>query len=1062
MQQRRGAAKRWLRWRRSTTHGAGCSTDDWQHIGRAGRQLASEMITSAKADAGTNTDWAYPEHSAAANTTTQRPSSGRNERGRGQTNRRAVPLLLLPSSVSPCSLLPLASCSSALLPVHQRYLLTLALSTYLCSQHARRSAAAALAMLSFRRKSSLAVAGKSDVATSPPAPPSALVDDKVQAHDDEREDIFGAILSSASSKQQPPATAVARDEYSKDEPADEEKEGKRSLPPAPGSVHAVVAPPALPSFSRPEITPENLRALTAIPSVERGVDESKEAGAQSEQQHVRKTSSTALIAELLGAQHVAPALAPSASPASRAALSPPPLLSGATVQVETTQRRELPVFNMREFHGEMEQKAPAVPPPTPLASALSVSSPPSPLRRSPPPAPPRALPPPMANVPSDILIDTASPSAASNSRLPPMAPTAAFARSPPPRPSQLSVVRSTPPVAAVSDEGVPSAAYVPALATASVANPFDDEEYDEVEGQVRTAAPVQRLRVVAVAAYSTAAPDQLSLAPGEELDVVDDSHANWTLVCNAQGSRGLVPASYVRKQRKEEAGSTGVGGAAGPPLARRQSSLSSHRRTVSQPSLQMLAQQPRSPITLSVPASPVHMIPPPVPASPSTSPPLSTLRLPPPSPSTSSAPIALRSPPPPSQLPPLPRPLSTPPSPAAAVPPAPLLLPSPLASHEPKSPSLHTAGFARPTSPAIQPRSPSFAPAPPIRLLPASPSAPEPVAPAPAMLVCEAAHSYTALAADQLSLALGEKLLLVDRHHPHWWKVVNGAGDRGLVPTTYIKLLEAPSAATSSFAPPAKPPSVPPPQPSAVLSPSASALVAVPPSLTQVRSPPPPPTTPRPSPPPPALSPTLPAASSQPPMPPPLTIPHPARSIQQQVAATPTAASITASSATSAAPHHRHSMSLNTISAPAKRTLPAALTIGSAPSTPVAAVEQPAFPLPPSAAARTAPMPPPQPRPPAHIAATPLAAAAVPAAVTPSSASPAAVSVGTLVAERGEAVHSFDATDGVQLSVCKGDELFITQRLETGWSVCRLLHTGISGLVPTSYIRSTTDRPSAA
>ena len=63
------------------------------------------------------------------------------------------------------------------------------------------------------------------------------------------------------------------------------------------------------------------------------------------------------------------------------------------------------------------------------------------------------------------------------------------------------------------------------------------------------------------------------------------------------------------------------------------------------------------------------------------------------------------------------------------------------------------------------------------------------------------------------------------------------------------------------------------------------------------------------------------------------------------------------------------------------------------------------------------------------------------------------------MAERGEAVHSFDATDSVQLSVSKGDALFIMQRLETGWAVCRLLHTGITGLVPTSYIRSTTDRP---
>ena len=157
-------------------------------------------------------------------------------------------------------------------------------------------------------------------------------------------------------------------------------------------------------------------------------------------------------------------------------------------------------------------------------------------------------------------------------------------------------------------------------------------------------------------------------------------------------------------------------------------------------------------------------------------------------------------------------------------------------------------------------------------------------------------------------------------------------------------------------------------------------------------------------------------------------------------------------------PQPRHSMSLNTISAPLKPALPTALVTASVVATPtarVAAVEQPAFPLPPTPAARNTPLPSPAARASPHVAAVPQPTGA---AAAGAAGAAGAANTSALVAERGEAVHSFDATDSVQLSVSKGDALLIMQRLETGWTVCRMLHTGITGLVPTSYICSTTER----
>ena len=339
-------------------------------------------------------------------------------------------------------------------------------------------------MLSFRRKSTLPFGGKIDAA-SPPLPPSALVDAKEIEPHDEHEDIFSAVLSSASSKQQRASLGTtAKDELTKDKFDDDEKDGKRSPPPLPLSERPPPPLPSLPSLNKPEITPDNLRALTAVPSVDRdvAVDESKEAGQQ--QQHARKTSSSALIAEILGTQNAASS-AVSTAPAPTTVLSPPPLLSGASMTVETPQRRELPLFNMREFHGEVEQPSPAAPPPTPIAASSAPSKPPPPLTRSPPPPPYRAVPSPISVISSNPFAVSASPTMSSSARLPPMVPTAALSRSPPSRPSHLFASMVSPPV--FSDEGVPDTphAALPPIAAPAASNPFDD---DEVEGYVRSAA----------------------------------------------------------------------------------------------------------------------------------------------------------------------------------------------------------------------------------------------------------------------------------------------------------------------------------------------------------------------------------------------------------------------------------------------------------------------------------------------------------------------------------------------------------------------------------------------
>ena len=846
-------------------------------------------------------------------------------------------------------------------------------------------------MLSFRRRSTIAAGGKGD-AVSPPLPQSAIKEAKEaeRADDDDVGDLFSAVLSSArSSSQQSP---VMVDERIKESAmVDEEKsgDGKRVLPPPPlpYDERKLLSPPSLPSLSKPEITPDTLRALTAVHSADKegAADEAKNA-AQQPLHHERKTSSSALIAEILGNKGISVPSAANASlsSASSITMAPPPLLSGASMAIDVQPRKELPRISMREVYGEVDYPTPIAPPPTPAANTLS-QSPPPPHR--PPPPSPAHVPPPFPNTPSNpFAADTpSSPHAPPPSapRPPPAPSPSSHPRSPPPRP--LPPASAAPPPFApplspvVSDEGVPSAPVLqrPAEAVVGV-NPFDDDEGAR-EGVVV---------VVAVAAYSASAADQLSCAKGESLDVVDGSHPGWTLVRNARGMSGLIPASYVRKWRKEDAEGASAA-AAMPPPAPRQLSVTSHRRTASQP-----ASLPTPPS--SSPASHVRL----PPASPSSTAAVSPLRLQPP-PSPASRPVP----------PTLPRPLSIPTAAGGAACASPNALSPPPVVSRPRAPSVPMTPVAR--RPLALPTSASFS---------STPEAAVSGAAVTAMEVCEAAHSYAALAADQLSMTAGEKLLLVDRHHPHWWKVVNGSGETGLVPTTYIKLMEAPTPTASSYSPHSRPPPNPPAQ-SNIRSPPALSVPAPPSPLPQNSHSLPSPTVA-------ALQP-----SSSP--------PHPARQIQQQLVITPTAASQT--------PQHRHSMSLNTISAPFKPAPPAALTAASAPPTPIsartAAVDPPSFPLPPNAAARNSPLPSPSARPPPPTAA---ATAAVGVA--------AVVGSGALVAERGEAVHSFDATDGVQLSVSRGDALIIMQRLDTGWAMCRLLHTGITGLVPTSYVRSTTER----
>ena len=59
--------------------------------------------------------------------------------------------------------------------------------------------------------------------------------------------------------------------------------------------------------------------------------------------------------------------------------------------------------------------------------------------------------------------------------------------------------------------------------------------------------PPPTLTCTALYDFTATAPDQLSMKEGEQLSVLEENlEGGWTLVNNCQGSRGRVPASYVK------------------------------------------------------------------------------------------------------------------------------------------------------------------------------------------------------------------------------------------------------------------------------------------------------------------------------------------------------------------------------------------------------------------------------------------------------------------------------------------------------------------------------------
>ena len=56
-----------------------------------------------------------------------------------------------------------------------------------------------------------------------------------------------------------------------------------------------------------------------------------------------------------------------------------------------------------------------------------------------------------------------------------------------------------------------------------------------------------QFKVVAMFAFQALEPTDLSLAPGEELEVLDSSQEHWWRARNQDGQAGMIPANYVRK-----------------------------------------------------------------------------------------------------------------------------------------------------------------------------------------------------------------------------------------------------------------------------------------------------------------------------------------------------------------------------------------------------------------------------------------------------------------------------------------------------------------------------------
>jgi len=59
--------------------------------------------------------------------------------------------------------------------------------------------------------------------------------------------------------------------------------------------------------------------------------------------------------------------------------------------------------------------------------------------------------------------------------------------------------------------------------------------------------------VIAVHSYTPTSADDLALAKGDLLDVLDDSEPNWWKATNSNGTTGFIPSNYVKKKQGLEA-----------------------------------------------------------------------------------------------------------------------------------------------------------------------------------------------------------------------------------------------------------------------------------------------------------------------------------------------------------------------------------------------------------------------------------------------------------------------------------------------------------------------------
>ena len=591
----------------------------------------------------------------------------------------------------------------------------------------------------------------------------------------------------------------------------------------------------------------------------------------------------------------------------------------------------------------------------------------------------------------------------------PSAPSPCHPRPPPlPKssslPSPLSLnpphIESSPPRASLPSFSDVTASD-PTPASARPSNPFDDGP--------SSPPPSSKPLRVALYAYTATAGDQLSMQRGEVLELLDDSHPHWTMLSDRRGTRGLVPATYLRRHPQP----TPV------PALRQQQSSTHHRRTMSQPPLPPHRQRARVDDSVAVAAArsrPAMQQPPP------------------PYPSTASAPLS----PSPRSPPPLPAPSSPPAPPSHGSPPL-----VPLAQRPTAPPPL--PALSRPASSPVSS---------PPRLLPTSKARPPPPLSVPTSPSSTRGASLPPLAPPLTST--------VTRSAP-----ASASASLPSSPSSPSRTLHG-NVALEARSPPATSPT----------SPSTSAPPPLPPTAT-ASSRPRALSHPRPALPPPPSRPPAGRRASRPV--PPSAHPAPLTHIRQPGLPLPTVdastfssravapatpapsppsvvACLTSSRPSASAPA-RHSLRLVSVSAPIQPPLQSPAS-PSRPRHRRRSIEDYSFPPPPypPPARMTAPIPmysPPRSLPPTSPTSSFSSPRSPPPALASSTLTPHAAPA--VVAQRGEAVHAFTATDAVQLSVSRGDELMIVRRLESGWCVCRLLHTGLTGLVPTTHVRTTLD-----